>query len=81
MPSAFPRAAIVVAASVVMASACGARTELEVPTECFHRDLASAEIAQLDAFIMLDSSGSMDFPVPGASTRWTGTGGPGHIRP
>ncbi len=63
--------AVMVASSVALAASCGARSELEVPDRCFHRSVGSAEILQLDAFVMLDTSGSMDFQVPGGGTRWS----------
>ncbi len=49
---------------------CSARSELEVRPLCTADATVSAELKQLDAFIMLDSSGSMDFPVPGPGSRW-----------
>lgn len=70
------------AAYLVAALACGARSELPVgkerrgaggagggPPDCVVFN-SSAELAPLDVFIMLDASGSMEFPTGDGLAKW-----------
>jgi hypothetical protein len=64
-------ASLVVGTLAAFAPACGARTGLDVPdaSACAAFE-ASAELAPLDVFIMMDSSGSMTFVTADGTTKW-----------
>lgn len=64
------RAAAAAFVSLVIA-ACGARSELLVPEreECVSLS-ATAPIADLDVFTMMDASGSMDYATADGPTKW-----------
>lgn len=56
---------------VMVAVACGARSELEVPDPVFCRSsIADAEPSQLDVIFLVDSSGSMDLATPLGTVKW-----------
>lgn len=62
------------ALTAVLVSACGARTGLEAPepepgAECVSLD-ATAQLADLDVFIMMDSSGSMQVLTAQGVPKW-----------
>jgi hypothetical protein len=63
---------LIAAASASVGPACGARTGLPVgkPTACTAFS-ATADVAPLDVFLMIDSSGSMDFKTAEGISKWS----------
>jgi hypothetical protein len=64
-------AAFLALVPVAFVAGCGARSDLDLPAREFCAEFeARAQPSQLDLFLLLDSSGSMDVQTAQGSTKW-----------